>query len=193
MLVTLSDYLTAVGTSSASDADIEASLAHVQSIVEAFLDRSLELQEHTEVHNFVGPEPILLHQWPVTVLTSIDKDGTSVDTAGVVVNKARGLLYHKNTLNWAEEVTLVYRAGYETCPPDLKSIIVSLTTARLAGELDINGPTSARGVKKDTVYGVSAIEYDTSTLAKAQLEFYPELGPYVRVLERYQRGYEVAL
>jgi len=193
MLVSVTEYRTASGDTATSDAEIDASLSHVQAMVEAFLDRLLGAQAHTEVFTFVSPEPLLLRQWPVTTLTSLDKDGTAVDVTEVVVDKARGILHHRNLLNWAEQVTVTYTAGYATCPPDLKAVIVSLTTARLAGELDVNGPASARGVKKDTVYGVSAIEYDPSPLAKAQLDFYPELGPYVRVLERYQRAYEVAL
>jgi hypothetical protein len=186
-------YRTLTGDQETSDADIQTNLKHAQTIVESFVERSLEAQSHTDVHYFIDASPVILDQWPVLELTRIDKDGADVAIGDVVVDNLRGVIHHKGRLTWGENITIEYVAGYEECPADIETVLVSLAKSRLDGDLDVTGPASARAVKKDTVYGVSAIEYDTSSFSKVQLEFYPELGPYVRILERYRRGYEMAL
>lgn len=193
MLVTIADYRDYANDTASSDAEITAALARAQTSVEGYIDRYLELQEHIETHLYVGPEPILLGQWPVSAITSIDKDGTSIDPTDLVVDKKRGMINHKNLLIWGEDVEITYTAGYATCPNDLRLVICELAKARLSGDLEVTGPASARAVRKDTLYGVSAIEYEPMATTATPLEFYPELGPYVRILDKYRRAYEVVM
>ena len=191
MLIPLADYRTFTGDVASADADVTVALTRAQQSVEGYLERNLESQAYTETHRFISHPALLLAQYPVTVLTSVTKDGTTLSVDDMILDAERGLLYHKGSALWGHEVSVTYTAGYATAPGDIKQVICALAEAHLAGTLSITGPESSRAVKKDTVYGVSAVEYDTAFVAKAELDFYPELGPYVRILDKYRRPYEV--
>ena len=191
MLISVTDFRDATGDTASSDAEITRALTRVQNRIEGYLDRMLESQEHVDKHLFVGPEPVVLLQWPVTALTSIDKDGDDIDVSSVLLDWKTGLLHHKNKLTWGEDVEITYTAGYESCPEDIKMILIDLAQSHLAGTLEVMGPASTRALKRDTVYGVSSVEYDTNLVDTKGIEFYPELGPYTRMLDKYKRPYEV--
>lgn len=190
MLISVSDYRTVTEDEATSDAKITAAITRMQSLIESYVDRRLGSQSYTETHIQTTAHPILLRQYPVTEITSATKDGTTVDATDLLINSDTGVLIHGSKLAWAKEAVIEYIAGYETCPDDIKYVLCDLVSGRLDGSLDVMGPESARALRKETVYGVSAVEYFAST-APSKLEFYPELGPYVSVLDRYKRPFEV--
>ena len=191
MLVPIDKYRTVTGDTESSDSEIETALRYAQSRVEGYTERQLESQEHIERHYFVGPEPLLIKQWPISDIASIDKDGSVIDPAAMTLDRGRGVLHHNNKLTWGKEIIITYTAGYGPCPADIESLIVELAKSRLTGALNITGPQSAQAIKRETVYGVSAVDYDTSAQSSARIEFYPELGSYVRILDRYCRASEL--
>ncbi len=191
MLISVEEYREASGDTATSDAAVARSIRRVQTRIEGYLDRKLELQEHVENQFNVATPTLILRQWPVVLITSIDKDGTDIPLSDVKVQPNVGIIQHGNRLLWASDVEITYTAGYEHCPDDIRLVLVDLAQAHINGELDITGTLASRRVKRDTVYGVAAIEYDTNMVDSRQIEFYPELGPYVRILEKYKRPYEV--
>ena len=190
MLISVADYRDVTGDVTTSDVDISAAISRMQSRIESYLDRRLESQPYIEKHHHVSRTPVLLKQYPVTELTSAEKEGTVVAVDDMVLNADTGVLWHSDKLTWAKTVVISYTAGYETCPEDIKYVLCDLVKARLDGTLDSSGPQEARALKKETVYGVSSVEYFAAS-AVSKVEFFPELGPYVSVLERYKRPYEV--
>ena len=186
MLVTADDYYDTYPSTAYSFDDIEAALSRAQTRIEGYVDRSLEHQEYTESHHYVGAGPLVLVSWPVSALTSISKDGNSIDPTNVTLDQSNGTLYHNNLLTWAKEVEVVYSAGYAVCPDDIKLVIFDVANAHLDGSLSIMGPTGSRIAKKETVYGVSAVEYGDSVSTSA-VGFFPELGPYTKILDKYKR------
>jgi hypothetical protein len=190
MLISVADYRDTTGDVTTSDVDASAAISRMQSRIESYLDRRLESQPYLEKHYYNAATPVVLKQYPVTAVTSILKDGTAITLDTIVVNGDTGVLFHSNTLTWAKELTIEYTAGYETCPDDIRYVLCDLAKARVDGTLDSFGPQDARALKKETVYGVASVEYFAGS-AMSKVEFFPELGPYVSVLERYKRPFEV--
>lgn len=105
---------------------LDTLIAEASEWVETYCDRAFEVQTHTEVIN--GPvrknEKLLLNNWPVTEVTSIDweDEGTqtgSIDPALVRV-RLGGIIEFKNPYRDSfmpgRVYTVEYEAGYATIP-----------------------------------------------------------------------------
>jgi hypothetical protein len=185
-ILTVDQYreLAQVADEPPSDLDIELALARFTSIMESYLQRAIALSERSEMFFGVADDPIHLSGYPVDAVLSLTVDGADVSPSEYRLHPAAGLLYHRGALI-GHDVEVIYDGGYEDAPYDLKTVLATLTLGYLQG---VSGGVNAiQAVRKETVMGVSSVEYLDPGLANGGYGTpYAELGPYVSILDRYR-------
>jgi len=177
-------------TTDATDDAIEAALARYQSFIEAYIQYALEDAAYTESYYQVSGQPqlSLLHR-PVISLTSVTVDGTAVSTSDIEVDLTAGVINNYSREISGDVVTVVYTAGYATCPADLKYVLLTLANGLLEGET--GGLNALSRKRRETIFGVASVDYEPERSTAVYGASFAELGPYVTILDNYRR-YAVA-
>lgn len=113
-----------------------------QTIVEA-TDTGIKLDPN---NNLI----VVLPQFPVTAVTAVAVDGTTLTVADDVDWYASGIMKRRNDASWGwkrQSVVVTYKHGYATIPPDLMGVC----RARAARLLD--NPTAVSNEAADTYSG----------------------------------------
>lgn len=183
-LMTATEYKTATGDSTHTDAEINAALERYSALIEGYIQRALLVDDREDVAVNVSQDPLALATYPVEAITSItDRDGTTFDHSAFFVHLNNGLIYHGGVLN-GRTITIQYSAGYEDLPEDVKAVLLTLTQGFLTGVS--GGLSDLHSVKKETVMGVATIEYTGGFTTGSGMTAYAELGPFTTVLDRYR-------
>ena len=110
----------------------------------------------TEVFRWTGCGPLRLARRPVTSVTSVTVDGVLIDAADYEIVGGRNLwaLSSDAITSWAAgKITVVYVAGWEPAPYDLKSAAAKLVTA-------LNAETARDpSLKREEIPGVLTQEF----------------------------------
>lgn len=186
-LLTIAELRAAAGIGDASrDAQlaiigrgVSAAIARRCNVVSDGVNPPTLLRETcTEVFRWTGCGPLPLARRPVVEITSVTVDGTAVDAADYEIDGGRYLqrLSSDALSYWADgKITVIYVAGYQTAPDDLKLAATKLATATFA--------ESGRdpSLKRVEIPGVSLHEYWVAPSADPLLsqEVTDLLSPYV--------------
>jgi hypothetical protein len=136
-LVTLSDLKTYLGYD-AGDLDDDEILGHMLQIVreqfDEYCDRTLLAADHTEYYSGDGARTLVLANYPVNSTRSeiavyVDQDqefgaDTQLDEDDIAIDSSAGILHYVGG-SWPRgdrNIKVVYNAGHETVPYDLKGI-----------------------------------------------------------------------
>jgi hypothetical protein len=167
-----------------TDETLQLALDRYTGLIEGFTGRSYAHESHCETHFDVGAGPLQLNVYPVTAITAITVDGEAGDASGYDVHLAAGLIYHAGTL-YQRTVKVEYNAGWSDAPTEIKVVLCTLVQGYLSGAS--GGTNELQGARKETVMGVSSIDYGVPGQAFSNFGSpYAELGPYVSVLEKYR-------
>jgi hypothetical protein len=167
-----------------TNGQITLALARYTAFIEGFTGRRFQSGSLTENFYNCDNGPLQLRDYPVTEITSIKNNGSSVSTDGFDIHKTAGLIYHYGFLRGLD-IVVEYIGGYDEAPYEVKSALMTLTSAYLNG--DYGGVETLTAGRKEVVMGVGSIDYGNTA---QQLELfgtpYAELGPFVSILEKYR-------
>lgn len=162
-LAELKSYLWIIDSS--QDTILTIFLDSADDFVKSYIGREIESATYTEYFDGDGQREILMKNYPVTTLTSFDENTGTLQTPvwtakdpttfKLSPNIAKLFLTFYKTRGF-QNFKVVYVAGYETIPGDIK-----LATLKLAAWY-YNRRTSD-GIKKEWVAGDS-VEYDTTEI-----------------------------
>lgn len=185
MLVNMQDYQEVTGDLSTPYSEVNRLLLRYQTLAENYIERELEAKTILkEPHYYIGASSFMVKRYPIIDLVCVYADGNTFSKDNLMVDKLTGVVYHNGLLASARLVQVSYKGGYEEAPSDLKHALCTLVHASINDEID-----GFRPVKRETVYGVTSIDY---ALPKAD-EVFPELGPWRAIFDRYKRPYEMGL
>ncbi len=168
-LLTASEMRVAVGLGSA-DASQDTALATLNARVSTMIARAcrvaaagivpVTLRAETITETFrsgEAQESLILARRPVSSIVSIIEDGETIATAFYDLDEGAGILQRLDddrAAMWlGEKATVVYVAGWDTVPDDLK-----LAASKVAGEIFAIGSRDPN-LKRVDVVGVSEEEY----------------------------------
>lgn len=139
-------------------------------------------RRHFELNH---PEELILPRRPVVSIASVTEDGVTLDATDYEADTSAGLLYRLcdsyRTYWWALTTVVVFDAGWDTVPDELK--LAAAKTANLIWAS--NGPAPRDpNLKRERVEGVSEFEYwvppkDDPLLPQDVLDL---LAPYMNVV-----------
>lgn len=185
MLVNMRDYQEVTGDLSTPYNEVNRLLLRYQTLAENYIERELEAKTILkESHYYIGASSFMVKRYPIIDLVCVYADGSAFSKDNLMVDKQTGIIYHDGLLSSARLVQVSYKGGYEEAPSDLKQAICTLVHANINDEID-----GFRPVKRETVYGVTSIDYD---VPKTDVAF-PELGTWRVVFDRYKRPYEMGI
>lgn len=103
--------------------------------IEKITGRTFSETSYTEYYDGTGTNEIVLNQFPIISLTSInyvntdDTSSTSIDTNSVHINYDKGILLYRGGIFSAgkRNLLITYTAGYADIPYDLELIAIELT------------------------------------------------------------------
>lgn len=165
-LVSLSNFKSYIGVSgSDSDDVLNIILDWASSMVESYIGRTLASATYTYLHNWDGQVRIVLEQYPVSSITSVDYNTGTIETPvweTVDENK-----YSLDTEEWQINFTMplnrwfnnykvVYVAGYDTIPNDIQLAVMKLWARYW-------NTRSSDGISSETV-NADTLAYDTSMI-----------------------------
>tara|TARA_R110000868_G_scaffold361938_3_gene623962 strand:- start:2416 stop:3057 length:642 start_codon:yes stop_codon:yes gene_type:complete len=187
-LLTATELRAAIGV---ADASQDAALATIGARVSATIARLCRVAEAapspvtlrsevlTEVFRLnVGTEELILARRPVASITSVVADDVTLETTEYETEAGPGLLFYLcddyRTMWTAAKITVVYTAGWDTVPEDLK-----LAAAKLVGDIYHAG-TRDPNLRRHRVEGVGEREYWVSPASDplASQEVMQLLAPY---------------
>jgi hypothetical protein len=188
-LLTIEELRAAVGATDDSQDDaldiisrrVSTSIARQCNIIADEVNPPTLLSEIcTEIFRWDGCGPLRLARRPVTSILSVTIDGEVSDAADYELN-GRNLyaLSDDEITEWASgKITVVYEAGYETAPDDVKLAASKLVTATNAES------TRDPSLKREDIPGLAELEYWVPPSSDSFLtqEVAELLAPYV---ERY--------
>lgn len=149
------------------DAELTGYVESAISAISTFLGYTIDSTEYQEYHDNVNGI-VILKKRPVVSVTTLQIDGVDADMSNYRVKTQAGIISPKGGKPGisADEVYVVYSAGYTTYPVWLEDAIANTAAyfAELAETGSGNNVDQTGPVKKETVYGISSIEYDTSSI-----------------------------
>lgn len=164
-LLTIAELRAAAGvTDGSQDAEltvlglrVSASIARQCNVLEDGVNPPTLLRETcTEIFRWTGCGPLRLSRRPVTSVTSVTVDGSLIDAADYEISGGSNLyrLSGDELSEWASgKITVVYDAGYDPAPDDLKLAASKLVTS-------VNSETARDpSLKRVHTYDVEEIEY----------------------------------
>jgi hypothetical protein len=187
-IITAAEYRTYAGLAdddAPTNAVITAAITRYQSLVEGYCDRELEEADYTDTVYDFDQRELLLRNWPVIEVASVTVDGEAAAVADLQVKLDEGVIRNSEAEITGDLVVVEYTAGYEEMPPEIKAVMLTLVDGFLRGES--GGVNALRTVRRETVYGVSSIDYEGVRNDQLFGAPYAELGPYVSVLAKYRR------
>lgn len=160
----------------------EARIAHLvnaaSEMAERHIGRSLALREHDEICDGTGGKRLLLREFPVSLIQSVEIDPAGSFGAGTEVTDTRfdgriGMLYREAGFpaGW-RNVRVVYVAGYDPVPEDLQAGVCEVVSW-----LHKRSVASQIGLKSISGDGVNT-EYELTMPTNA-----------MRIFETYRRAY----
>jgi hypothetical protein len=195
--ITLAAAHILLGTNSpADDASVQAMIDSIDAMILGYLQRDLRHAEYLEITFRPTGSYISLNNWPVISITTITSEGSAVAETEFDIDTNIGLMYYNAegltfTGIQPKDITVQYISGYTTLPPELVVMFNTLLVNRSeAGGSAAVADTGA--IKKVSLVGVAAVEFDTGTSSVAysgvdRLTGVPEeLKPYVGLLDRYR-------
>jgi hypothetical protein len=167
-----------------TDTSISLAFARFTGLIEGYTGRSFALMARCETHYCEGSGPLQLSVFPISEVTGLTVDGLDVDPGAYPVHKANGSILHGGAL-WKQKVAVSYTAGYQDAPAEIRTALATLVESYLSGAT--GGVNELQAARKETVMGVSSIDYGTPGTAFAGFgDPYAELGPYTSVLAKYR-------
>ena len=160
-LMTDADLAAALGVPSLTAEDISASQA-ATAVIQQYVERDLVLGDYTEQHFGRNDGSLQLLQYPVITITSITSFGaypgtTGQDIANFRLTRPTGIVLGV----WGYEIEVVYTAGYEFLPPDLRAAFL-LTFGSVRASLSADAiAEGGQPISKVSVTGVGSIDYTT--------------------------------
>ena len=123
--------------------------------IEAYLWRSLLANDYVEVHNWNAQRRIIVGQYPINTITSIEKNTWTHDVP--VWEPTSPELYTFETNTWIIHITdylerwfnnykISYNAGYSTIPKDIEMVAIKMASKEY-------NTRNSQGVKSESVNG----------------------------------------
>ncbi|MHB1001276.1 MAG: hypothetical protein ACYC27_18690 [Armatimonadota bacterium] len=131
-----------------SDAEIQLAINTVSREIENYCNRMFNPADYSIKLNGSGRQALVLPQFPVLSVTSIVMDEVAVAAADYEIDSGAGILYHD--YRWtkgARNITIVYRAGYTTIPPDISMIATKMAVdhlQRLSRDISLKSETLSK-------------------------------------------------
>ena len=170
-------------TDDTQDADLSLWLDLAGRACEKYIDNKIVSQEVTEFYA-MSKTPIDLRYYPAADVTSVLIDGGD-DTASWELFTTDGITWAASNrhsasrVDYFNQLSITYTAGYDPVPSDLGYVLVS--TAIAYGEQT----TGTGTIKKEVVNGVGSVEYAVSDDAAASVGLISSAN--IGVLDRYRR------
>lgn len=123
MLTTLSSvkaYLK-LGNESTDDALLNELIKACSTAIENYCQRKFGVDTYEEEYDGSGKPFLLLQNYPVTSITSVEVDEQVIDTGEYKVRKNNGMLFRKGI--WPQgvmNITVIYSAGLDEVPSDVE-------------------------------------------------------------------------
>lgn len=177
MIISVGDYRQMADDQETPPDRIESAIKYVQTMVESYIGYALELTEIDETV-FVGTNGVFrLSRWPIVEIFSITYDGVERRAVDVLagIDAQAGLVWHDGSLR-NRSVVVRYAAGYAVIPRDIREAVVAIVADVIAH----GRQSDARRVKRETVFGVAAVDYSEES------DEYPALGAFAHVFDRYK-------
>ena len=169
-LTTLVDVKQHLGITDASeDSFLEKLIDRSTSRIESHVNRKLKKRAFTELYDGPGTQHLLLNQFPITTVTSVNIDqgqdflaGTNIDLDALIIRAEEGLLSFGgetgggpgfDTGIWiagTRNIKVVYTAGYDPIPDDLTHACVKLVAVEFNRSRE-----GADGIETESVSGHS--------------------------------------
>lgn len=147
-------------TDNSQDAYLNSLLQDSQELVESYLDRKLDLQEHEEYIEVNNSSTINLKNYPVDSVSHIESLGGRV-IEGYKIFKPSGMLRINQVLNG--DYVINYSAGYEPLPVWAQKAVIDTATA-IHYSIESSGSGVALGsVKSEEIVGVAKVTYETGS------------------------------
>jgi gp6-like head-tail connector protein len=144
-LVTLDELKLELGiTGTTEDAALQARITRLSEQIAEYCDRIFALIEVEETFAFNGSGrlcpcyspthsiPLVLMQYPVTVIHSLTRDGTDITADEYDLDSASGLLWPRSS-SWGGRIVAQYSGGYdlpEGAPATLQSAVIEAVAQR---------------------------------------------------------------
>lgn len=165
------------------DAALQRLITAASALVASFCGRKLKSTSYTEYRNGQGGSSILLKNWPVTQLTSLEIDGKAIPArttqggSGYVLGDQRQFLYAPGYVfsPGQQNVKIAYTAGYTTNDPEYR--VISQAVIELVAQ---------KWKRRDHIDEQSHSLHGNITASFSQRDIPPEtrlaLKPFVQVI-----------
>jgi hypothetical protein len=154
-------------TDDSQDAQLTQTLEIAQELVEDYLGRSLSYGKYEDwVEVARGQDTVVLKNYPIDLVLDIRDAATGLPVvyeSGYIVKPSGEIRFRSSGQG---DLVVTYMGGYLELPAWAQYAIVQTASAvwnsQGTGGAGAAGGSAVGGVKKETVYGVASIEYDTS-------------------------------
>lgn len=181
MILSVAQYRELTSDETTPDAEIQNALYRYEAIINNYCGRTFGPQQYAERYYDVNSEPLILNNKNVREINEIVVGLETANVADLQVHYGEGFVYHLGA--WAgQDVSITYWAGVDA-PYDVKHILAVLAQGFMAGTT--GGASEIHPIVRETVYGVTALEYGGAALDKPESAF-AELGSFTSLLDRYR-------
>ncbi len=129
-VTTVKEYLGVSGTS--EDALLSRLVDWATDLIHSYCGRIFTEASYDEYYDGDGTEGLLVNQYPISAVTSLEVDGISKDTSAYALYGPLGLLKLKSGKypKGKKNIRLQYTAGYSVIPNDLEQSAVEMVALK---------------------------------------------------------------
>ncbi len=197
MLVSLSDMKAYLGISDGSqDAFLTEQLNIISEAAENYCNRKFESANYVETFyekDFQTIQDsdrgfIYLSHYPMTALTSIERDGELVAATEYRSNFDLGYLrFEDGFFSGGRIMEVTYTAGYTTIPYTIQSAVKSLVEERYNKKVSGVALNFGSDVQRVSIPGTISIDFDYSLESNTRKSAYGTLlGSYINIFDNYR-------
>jgi hypothetical protein len=160
----------------------------ISEVIEAYCRRKFSATDWTQTFydkSFGRFRPIELYYFPIISLASLNIDGVVLDSSSLIIHKPTAQIRQKDGgSSYGEEIIVTYRAGYETIPLPILSVLDALIEERYNKKksgVDLNFGSD---VQRISIPGAISIDFDYTLSNNDRKSSYGViLGNYVNILD----------
>jgi hypothetical protein len=195
MLVSLADMKTYLGeTTTDYDVFLTEQLSVVSEAVENYCGRKFAQANYTQTFyykDFKGEnvDKLPLYHYPVSTITSVEKDGEVVDPADYRVSPKTWFLQYENSQWFTDQYNIVveYTAGYATIPMTIQACVKSIVEEKYNKKKSGVAINFGQDVQQISIPGSINIAFDYTLQAnERKSKFGMILGNWANVLDSFR-------
>lgn len=187
-LIDLTTLKAALGiTDNAQDDELNRLITSYSQSIENYIERQLCEAAREVVYaakSYCNVPALMVPQWPIVSVDSLEIDGTLIDADGYVTNDRLGYIYPNSGNGWTinHYALLKYTSGYNPIPADLQDAMVQMIQVALTS----SGSGATGPLKSQRVEGAVTEQYYDPRSVSSVSSGSADVGYYYSTLDYYR-------